>query len=172
MSTNAKRITVLLSGAALALIGAFADAHDTEHAMPSSRIFGMREVSLWLESRFTEAELEALGAGASRVEAHACGCSDRPRPHFPYRVVLFVTPKGDLVARAEAHESALKLTPLAVRKGIHYYELDAEERAYGAFAHPCEFTDFRFGPQLSEFFPSCKARDEQSGAPSAAGSDG
>ena len=165
MPINANQIPLLLTCASFALFVAPGAAHATELSVPASTVFEMHEVSLWLRARFTEAELEALGPDATRVEAHACGCYDRPRPHFPYRLVLFTTPRGDLVARAESHETALRITPLAVRKGSHYYELESEERAYGAFAHPCDFTDFRFGSQLAEFFPSCKAKDKRTALP-------
>ena len=165
MPIDVKQFAVLLTSASLALLLLPGEAKASELSTQESRTFEMQEVSLWLKARFSEAELEALGPEASRVEAHSCGCYDEPRPHFPYRLVLFTTPKGDLVARAESHESALRITPLAVRKGNHYYELESEEQSYGAFAHPCDFTDFRYGPHLREFFPSCKAGEKRTGFP-------
>jgi hypothetical protein len=165
MPIDVKQFAVLLTSASLALLLPPGEAKAGELSTQESRTFEMQEVSLWLKARFSEAELEALGPEASRVEAHSCGCYDEPRPHFPYRLVLFTTPKGDLVARAESHESALRITPLAVRKGNHYYELESEEQSYGAFAHPCDFTDFRYGPHLREFFPSCKAAEKRTGFP-------
>ena len=89
------------------------------------------------------------------VEAHDCSCADKPEPHFPYRIVLFITPKGDLVARPEAHEKMAKITLLAVRNGEQHCNLDSEEQCYGLFANVCEFTDFRYGPTLEPYFPTC-----------------
>jgi hypothetical protein len=119
--------------------------------------FNESGISLWLKTRFSKAELEAFQPEDLRVESHFCGCYDKPTPHFPYPVVVFITAKGDLVARMEAREGALNITPLAVRHGNHYCELEVEQHCYGSFAHPCEFTDFRFGRSLAEFFPTCKA---------------
>jgi len=113
-------------------------------------------ISRWLQTRFSAAELAALRKEDLRVEARHCGCYDTPEPHFPYSVLLVLTPKGDLVARAEARENAVSITPLAVRYGHRYCELESEANCYGSFAHACEFTDFRYGPYLAEFFPDCK----------------
>lgn len=114
-------------------------------------------ISRWLKARFSEAELAELRRGDLRVEARHCSCYDKPNPHFPYSVLLVITPKGDLVARAEARENAVSITPLAVRYGDRYCEVESEGRCYGSFAHACEFTDFRYGPYLAEFFPTCKS---------------
>ena len=113
-------------------------------------------VSRWIGSRFSASEIAQLSPEDFRVEQHACNCSDRPDPHFPYLVVLFTTPKGDLVARAEGQENMARITPLAVRNGKEYCRVDAEDQCYGSFASVCEFTDFRFGPSLAPFFPDCK----------------
>lgn len=113
-------------------------------------------VAAWINDRFSAAEIKELSPKDFRVESHACGCADKPNPHFPYMVVLFTTPKGDLVARAEGREDGAKFTPLAVRKGDKYCKVDSEEQCYGSFASICEFTDFRFGPLLKDFFPTCK----------------
>jgi hypothetical protein len=133
---------------------------ETRAVSDQAHIIETEGISLWLKTRFSKAELEAFRPEHLRVESHFCGCYDKPNPHFPYPVVVFITPKGDLVARAEAREGALNITPLAVRRGKRYCELESEERCYGSFAHACEFTDFRFGRSLAEFFPTCKA-DEQ-----------
>lgn len=113
-------------------------------------------VSAWMKDRFSEAEIEALSPGDLGMESHFCSCADEPDPHFPYMVVLFTTPKGDLVARAEAQEHSAKFTPLAVRNGDEYCNLESHEPCYGSFATVCEFTDFRYGPSLEPFFPTCK----------------
>jgi hypothetical protein len=133
--------------------------------MPHAKMIDIEEVSLWLKGRFSAAEFEALGPKDWRVESYFCSCYDTPRPHFPYRIVLFITPKGDLVGRPESHESVVSITPLAVRNGNRYCELESEEQCYGAFADPCEFTDFRYGRYLKDFFPSCNADQRQTGLP-------
>jgi len=70
--------------------------------------------------------------------------------------VLFTTPRGDLVVRPEGGENMAKFTPLAVRTGDQYCKVESEENCYGSFANVCEFTDFRYGPLLQPFFPTCK----------------
>jgi hypothetical protein len=72
-------------------------------------------------------------------------------------IVLLRTPKGDLVTRPEPRESAVSFTALAVRYGTQYCDVEAEESCYGSFADICEFTDFRYGPYLAEYFPTCKS---------------
>lgn len=91
------------------------------------------------------------------MEPYFCGCYDKPNKHFPYSIVLLKTSKGDLVTRPERLEGAVTYTPLAVRRENQYCELDSEKQCYGSFSDPCEFTDYRFGPFLAPFFPTCKA---------------
>ena len=117
---------------------------------------GLEGVSAWMKDRFSKSEIEALSGNDFGMEAHDCSCADKPNPHFPYRIVLFTTPKGDLVARPEAHEQSTKVTLLAVRNGDQYCNLESEEQCYGSFASVCEFTDFRYGPTLQPYFPTCK----------------
>ena len=112
---------------------------------------------VWPGARFSAAELQDLQFGDFQMEPHFCGCYDKPNKHFPYSIVLLKTSKGDLVARPERHEGAVTYTPLAVRHGIRYCELGSETRCYGSFADPCDFIDFRYGPHLEPFFPTCKA---------------
>jgi len=116
---------------------------------------------LWLAARFSKAELQALEPGAVSMESHYCGCSDTPVKHFPYAMVLLKTPKGDLVARPDRRGISVVFTTLAVRHGDRYCKVEAEDDCYGAFAEPCAFTDFRYGPHLAEFFPTCKSDDEE-----------
>jgi hypothetical protein len=92
-----------------------------------------------------------------RLESYYCSCYDEPNKHYPYSIVVLKTPNGDLVARPEGTDGALFFTPLAVRYGNRYCELDSDQDCYGSFSHPCEFTDFRYGPYLAEFFPTCKS---------------
>ena len=124
--------------------------HEPAHA---TRLEG---VSAWMRERFSKSEIEALSAEDFRIESHSCSCADKPDPHFPYRIVLFTTPKGDLLARPEANEQSAAVTLLAVRNGDQYCQLDSEEQCYGSFASVCEFTDFRYGPMLKPYFPTCK----------------
>ena len=121
-----------------------------------SFVDSLEGVSAWLRDRFSKAEIDALSPEDLGVESHLCSCADEPAPHFPYRIVLFTTPKGDLVARPEAHEQSAQVTLLAVRDGERYCQLDSEEECYGSFATVCEFTDFRYGPTLEPYFPTCK----------------
>ena len=113
-------------------------------------------MSVWLREKFSRLELDALRPDQLALESHFCGCTDVPRKHFPYAVVVLRTPKGDLVARPEGHEAAVRFAALAVRNDDVYCDPRSESSCYGAFAHPCDFTDFRYGRQLAEFFPTCK----------------
>lgn len=123
---------------------------------PAADVLDFAGVGDWLRQRFSAEEFAALPPAQLNIESHFCSCEDRPNPHYPYRMVLFNTPKGDLVARAEVHEHTARFTPLAVRNGEEYCEVGAEENCYGSFSTPCHFTDFRFGEYLENFFPACK----------------
>jgi len=104
-------------------------------------------------------DLEGVSPDDLHVEMVYCSCSDQPVKHFPYSVALFMTPRGDVVARPERQELSVTFTPLAVRFGERYCDVDAHQNCYGTFSHPCEFTDFRYGPYLQQFFPTCKSDD-------------
>ena len=105
-----------------------------------------------------------MQAGDLTVEPHFCGCNDKPKRHFPYRMVVIKTPKGDLVARPENIEVSVSFTALAVRWGNQYCDVDAESSCFGSFSDPCDFSDFRYGPHLSIFFPTCKLEETESTA--------
>lgn len=105
---------------------------------------------------FSAEELSRLPDDPARYESHLCSCTDKPTAHFPYVLVILKTAKGELVARPEGREAEMRLVPLALREGERYCTLDPAEQCYGNFAHPCEFSDFRFGKTLAEFFPTCK----------------
>ena len=111
---------------------------------------------VWPRTRFFASELQELQLGDLEVEAHFCGCYDKPNKHFPYSLVLLKTSKGDLVARPERLEGAVTYTPLAVRHGDRYCELESETQCHGSFPDPCDFTDYMYGPHLAPFFPTCK----------------
>jgi hypothetical protein len=100
-------------------------------------------------------ELEGLPRESLSVESYYCSCYDKPNKHFPYAIVVLRTPKGDLVARPERNEAAVTFTVLAIRYGNRYCEVDVDGDCYGSFAEPCDFTDFRYGSTLVEFFPTC-----------------
>jgi hypothetical protein len=100
-------------------------------------------------------ELEGLQRDDLKVESYYCSCYDKPNKHFPYAIVVLRTPQGDLVARPERNEAAVTFTVLAIRYGNRYCEVDVGGDCYGSFAEPCDFTDFRYGPTLAEFFPTC-----------------
>jgi hypothetical protein len=94
-----------------------------------------------------------VGGSAEWVD---CGCYDQPNKHYPYSIVVFKKAERELITRPERHEGALTFSPLAVRYGTRYCALDSEQECYGTFPHPCEFTDFRYGATLAEYFPTCK----------------
>jgi len=121
---------------------------------PASAQNGM---SRWLEAQLSESEREHSAPKNQGVEAYYCSCYDEPIKHYPYSIVVLKTPNGDLVARPEGTDGALFFTPLAIRYGNRYCEIGSEKDCYGSFSHPCEFTDFRYGPYLAEFFPTCKS---------------
>ena len=112
--------------------------------------------SVWPRTRFLASELHGLRLGDFQLEAHFCGCNDRPNKHFPYSIVLLKTSKGDLVARPDRLDGPVTYTPLAVRHGNQYCELESETQCYGSFPDPCDFIDHRYGPHLEPFFPTCK----------------
>ena len=154
--------TALLVFASLAaLVGSMiCTAHDltaSSEETEQSRTIHLDGFSGWLKARFSEAELEGFQPQDLRVEAYSCGCYDKPNKHFPYLIVLLRTPKGDLVTRPEPRESEVSFTALAVRYGTQYCDAEADETCYGSFAEICEFTDFKYGPYLAAFFPTCKA---------------
>jgi hypothetical protein len=151
---------VALPAAVASLMFTPFDAHASDRVrmleQEPAHVSSLEGVSEWMMERFSESEIAALSAEDLGVESHLCSCADKPEPHYPYRIVLFTTPRGDLVARAEAHEQSPRITPLAVRNGEQYCTLESEEPCYGSFATVCEFTDFRFGPLLAPYFPTCK----------------
>lgn len=153
----------------LALVWPLASsAHDPaphHNRVEGTTAIGVGALSIWLKTRFTEAELAALRPEDLQLEPHYCGCYDQPRPHFPYPLVVLKTPKGDLVARPDSHEGAVSFAPLAVRHGDRYCEVESEHVCFGTFAEPCDFTDFRYGPHLAPFFPTCKTQEVGSSAP-------
>ena len=99
----------------------------------------------------------APGADGSSAQWIDCGCYDQPSKHYPYSIVVFKAAERELVTRPERREGALTFSPLAVRYGTRYCAVESEQDCYGSFPHPCDFTDFRYGPTLAEYFPTCKA---------------
>jgi hypothetical protein len=118
-------------------------------------------IAQWLKVQFSAAELQQLRVGDVEVDAHYCGCFDEPVKHYPYSVVVIRTTRGDLIMRPESVEVAVRFSPLAVRYGDRYCDVDSGS-CYGVFSEVCAFTDFRYGPYLAEFFPTCKANEPQS----------
>lgn len=153
--------TVLL-GAALAFCSSLANAQDggREHSRQGSShlgSFNMEGVSVWFKKKFSADELQGYQPEDFRIESHTCNCSDRPEPHYPYLLVFFSTPKGDLVGRPDRKGFETVITRLAVRHGERYCDVESEHECYGSFSHPCEFSDFRYGSQLAPYFPTCKS---------------
>jgi hypothetical protein len=102
----------------------------------------------------------APGADGSSAQWIDCGCYDQPSKHYPYSIVVFKAAERELVTRPERREGALTFSPLAVRYGTRYCAVESEQDCYGSFPHPCDFTDFRYGPTLAEYFPTCKAEGD------------
>lgn len=117
--------------------------------------FNMVGVSGWIKNRFSETELKTYRPEDFDIEQQLCSCYDRPVPHYPYVMMLFSTPKGDLVGRPERRGFDTVIIPLAVRFGERYCNVDAEDQCYGSFADACDFSDFRYGDKLAPYFPDC-----------------
>ena len=114
-----------------------------------------------VQAALPQAELDALRPDDPRAQWYDCGCYDHPVKHFPYSIVIFKNEAGDLVTRPERREGALTFSPLAQRHGDRYCTLESKEECYGPFSHPCDFTDFRYGPTLAEYFPTCKSEERE-----------
>jgi hypothetical protein len=104
----------------------------------------------------TQSGLEKFHPGAKRAQWVECGCYDKPVKHFPYAMVVFELAEHDLIVRPERDEAGFRFVPLARRYGERYCKLESEQDCYGSFGNPCDFTDYRFGPTLIDFFPTCK----------------
>jgi len=160
-------IAVLAASLVFLSLAANAQAGDVEAAEQGSDgagSFDMQGVSVWFKNRFSESELRTYAAEDFRIESHACSCFDKPEPHYPYLLVFFSTPKGDLVGRPDRRGVDTIITRLAVRHGDQYCDVDSEDQCYGSFSSPCEFSDFRYGSQLARYFPTCKEVDPESGS--------
>lgn len=160
-SKSARSAACLAFAALLVLFSVTANAQTEQRKEPHRYTFrfgsfDMAGVSTWIEERFSEAELESYRPEDFDIEQALCSCYDRPVPHYPYVMMLFSTPKGDLVGRPERRGFDTVIIPLAVRFGERYCELDAEDQCYGAFSDPCDFSDFRFGEKLEPYFPGCR----------------
>ncbi|NIO43878.1 MAG: hypothetical protein GTO41_29260 [Burkholderiales bacterium] len=163
------RVSCIVATAIVAMIGVFSvavHAH-AENAAKSDRVdtkygwFDVEGVSLWFNKRFSKAELHTYAPEDFAVEQHLCNCNDKPKPHYPYMLIFFSTPEGDLVGRPERRGFDTVIIPLAVRHGQRYCNLDAEDQCYGSFSDPCDFSDFRYGKQLAPYFPYCKANNAE-----------
>ncbi len=153
-----------LAGVLLSFLSVSANAQrgERENARQDSgqpASFDMDGVSDWFENKFSEAELQTYRPEDFRIESQMCNCSDQPEPHYPYIMVLFSTPKGDLVGRPDRKGFETVITRLAVRHGEAYCNVEYEDECYGSFSHPCEFSDFRYGAQLAPYFPYCKSTE-------------
>ena len=162
----ATRVAIAMLAASLAFLSLAANAQtgDAENAGQGAGSFDMQGVSVWFKNRFSETELQAYQAEDFRIESHSCSCYDKPEPHYPYLLVFFSTPKGDLVGRPDRRGVDTIITRLAVRHGDQYCDVDSEDQCYGSFSSPCEFSDFRYGPQLARYFPTCKVVDPDPGS--------
>lgn len=161
---NRASMAVLIASIAISFTVTDAQADDAPKNRRDFSMFGsfeMEGVSEWFKNRFTEAELQQYRPDDFAIEQYLCNCYDQPVPHFPYVLMFFYTPKGDLVGRPERRGFDMVIIPLAVRHGERYCKVDAEDECYGSFTDPCEFTDFRFGSELAKYFPYCKPEDAE-----------
>ncbi len=162
-----RRAAIAMVAASLSLFSLFVNAQAGESEsswQDPARVgsFDIEGVSVWFKDRFSEAELKTYKPEDFRVESHMCGCYDKPVPHYPYSLMFFSTPKGDLVGRPDRHGFDTIITRLAVRHGERYCDLESEDECYGSFSDPCDFSDFRYGRQLAKYFPTCKSVDPDS----------
>jgi hypothetical protein len=154
------RARALAGGALLAAALVAAGPRPAQAEQPGAAtragLLALPEVAAWLAALMSAEERAALRAEDLTVSGMHCGCYDRPTPHYPYAVVIFSSPKGDLVARFEGDEGSMRISPLALRTGTRYCSIYPSEGCFGEFATPCEFTDARFGKALAPYFPDCK----------------
>ena len=66
----------------------------------NNRMFYKHGTPHWLKAQSAQRISKGFNL-RSRAEWYDCGCYDEPDKHYPYSVVLFKTPKGDLVARPD-----------------------------------------------------------------------
>jgi hypothetical protein len=138
------------------------NAQDLPYKNPSAALddkYDPTGIVRLLETRYTPDELEAPHDGQMQIEPVLCGCYDKPKKHYPYTFVLLKTPKADWLVRADGNEAMVQFVGFAVRQGEQYCDLDDKSRCFGDFAHPCDFTDYRFGAKLRRFFPTCLSED-------------
>jgi len=124
------------------------------------RIIEVESIGRWLRAPFSPDELTQLQAGAIKVGGHYCGCYDQPTRQYPYSIVVIATPRGDLITRPEGVETSVRFTLLAVRHGERYCDVESEH-CFGSFPDICSFTDYRYGPYLAQYFPTCKMDDDE-----------
>jgi hypothetical protein len=158
----ARRAAIAMVAASLALSSLVVNAQDGDpdnsgQNSGQAGSFDMEGVSVWFKNRFSEVELQTYQPEDFRIESHMCSCYDRPVPHYPYLLVFFATPKGDLVGRPDRRGLDTIITRLAVRHGERYCDVESEDECYGSFSDPCDFSDFRYGRQLADYFPTCKS---------------
>ncbi len=114
-----RRAAIAMITASLSLFSLFvnAQAGESESTWQDPgrvRSFDIEGVSVWFKDKFSEAELKTYKPEDFRVESHMCGCYDKPVPHYPYSLMFFSTPKGDLVGRPDRHGFDTIITRLAV----------------------------------------------------------
>ena len=112
-----------------------------------------------LRERFADAERKGFRSDGLTAQQYECGCYDKPIKHYPYSIVVFKTAQGELVTRAERGDGPPRFFALAVRDGERYCDPAEEDRCFGSFSHPCDFTDFRYGESLAAYFPTCKSEE-------------
>ena len=134
-------------------------AQDPVPQRSPARSVDTESMASWLKGLYTAEEFRALSPNDISMTPQQCGCYDKPVKHYPYAVVVLATPKGELILRPEQREMQVSFVKLATRHGKLYCDPDATGECFGEFADLCEFTDFRYGPLLAPYFPTCKTED-------------
>jgi hypothetical protein len=135
---------------------------ETPNPSDAAPVVEVESVGRWLRARFSSDELLQVQTGDIEVERQHCSCYDQPTRHYPYSLVVITTPRGDLIARPEGAETSVTLNLLAVRHGEWYCEVDSQH-CFGSFLDVCSFTDYRYGPYLAQYFPTCMQDEDIEG---------
>ena len=120
-----------------------------------SRAVDVDAIAQWMNERYYAEGGGPISARELVPEPRLCNCNDSPRPHYPYVLFFFRTPKVDLVTRLERGEGEQRFVALAVRHGTTYCSVASDAECYGSFEEPCDFSDHRFGAMLRPYFPTC-----------------
>jgi hypothetical protein len=153
-------LRIALLGLLLAAGMAHANEPEAQPRGVAPRTLNLEQLAEWLAGVYSEAEFRALPPDAITLQSSQCSCYDEPTAHYPYLLVVLSTPRGDLILRPDQRELQVSFVKLAMRQGDLYCSVEAGSECYGRFESVCHFTDFRYGPTLAPFFPTCKEGGE------------